>query len=275
MQNRCKPVDPVLIDAARRELSDAMATHKRPALQFSGGKDSLACLYLLRPYWDRLTVIWANAGDPYPETRELMDTVRPLVAAFHEVQGAAAMNGVIQAFPVDMLPIPSSPVGRAVEPHKNTFTLHSRYECCIHNFWQPMLEATRTLGVDLLIRGQRDSESKRAPFSSGAVDEIGTRYLLPLQHWSKEDVFAFLWAEGVDIPRQYAYGLPSLDCMHCTAYLDESGNKLKYLRDFHPGVAEEYERRLLLIHGEQEKQLRLTKIALGEIRSYRGEGLSD
>ncbi|WP_249207126.1 hypothetical protein [Burkholderia cenocepacia] len=67
----------------------------------------------------------------------------------------------------------------------------------------------------------------------------------------------------------------SLDCLHCTAYLDENGGKLRYLRDFHPKVAVEYERRLRLIHGEQDRQMRLTKIALGELDSFDGEGESD
>lgn len=36
--------------------------HERVVLFFSGGKDSLTCLLLLRPYWDRLTVCWINTG---------------------------------------------------------------------------------------------------------------------------------------------------------------------------------------------------------------------
>jgi len=33
-------------------------------LQLSGGKDSLACLYLLKPKWDDLIVAWVNTGAP-------------------------------------------------------------------------------------------------------------------------------------------------------------------------------------------------------------------
>ena len=43
------------------------------ALLFSGGKDSLACLYLYRDVWDRLPVIWVNTGAAYPEMIEYME----------------------------------------------------------------------------------------------------------------------------------------------------------------------------------------------------------
>jgi 3'-phosphoadenosine 5'-phosphosulfate sulfotransferase (PAPS reductase)/FAD synthetase len=52
----------------------------KAVLQFSGGKDSLACLLLLRPWWDRLTVMWVNTGAAFPETLELMEAVRSRVA---------------------------------------------------------------------------------------------------------------------------------------------------------------------------------------------------
>lgn len=67
----------------------------------------------------------------------------------------------------------------------------------------------------------------------------------------------------------------SLDCLHCTAHLAEAGGKLPYLRDFHPDVAVEYERRLRLIQSEQERHARLVKIALGELEPSTGEGIAD
>lgn len=265
-----------LVDGARGDIERAMAAHQRPCLQFSGGKDSLACLYLLRPYWDRLTVMWSSRGDAYPEARELFEAVRSMVHDVIEVGGdeqwrAAAVN----TWPVDSVPAPATWFGRMVEPSTDAFGLVNRYDCCLANFWKPMAEATAAGNFDLVIRGQRDDEAKRAPLTSGATDGDGRVYLLPIQHWMKSDVLKYLRDQGVEVPRQYDYGMASLDCLHCTAYLDENGGKLRYLRDFHPEVALEYERRLRLIQAEQEQQGRLMKIALGELESIDGEGNGD
>jgi PP-loop superfamily ATP-utilizing enzyme len=51
--------------------------HAKAILFFSGGKDSLACLHLLREYWDRVLVVWANPGEALPELRAQMDECAP------------------------------------------------------------------------------------------------------------------------------------------------------------------------------------------------------
>ncbi|WP_244125575.1 phosphoadenosine phosphosulfate reductase family protein [Burkholderia gladioli] len=266
-----------LVDAAFDEIERAMVTHARPALTFSGGKDSLACLYLLRPWWDRITVLWANAGDPYPETVEQMERIRQLVPHFAEVAGPGYIraHGPEQTYPADMMPLAATVMGREIEAAAPRFRIHSRFDCCTSNWWLPLHLKINELGVDLMIRGDRDSEALTNPWVRGGKNPNGGSYLLPLRHWSRDDVFAYLRAESVEIPRSYAYGMGSLDCLHCTAWLNESAGKLRYLRDFHPEAAVEYERRLRLIHDEQERHMRLTKIALGELQPAAGEGSGD
>jgi len=271
-------IDAGRVRASQDEIAQAMATHSRAALKFSGGKDSLACLYLLRPWWDRVVVLWTNAGDPYPETVQQMERVRQLVPHFMEVAGPGGVSchGPGEMYPADMVPWGATPMGRFVQTSAPRFTIHSFAECCAHNVWLPMQQAIARLGCDLVIRGERESEQYRPPVTSGMQSpENGGTQLLPLFGWSKDDVFAYLRAEGVEVPRSYQYGMGSLDCLHCTAHLGEAGNKLRYLRKFHPTVAVEYERRLRLIHGEQERHMRLMKIALGEMEPVGDEGRGD
>lgn len=259
------------------EIDAGMQKHTRPALMFSGGKDSLACLYLLRPWWDRVLVIWGNAGDPYPETVEQMERIRQTVPSFIEVAGPGYIHGhgPEQTYPADMVPLTATAMGRELEASAPRFKIHSRFDCCMANVWIPLHNKVNELGVDLMIRGDRDAEALTNHAIRAGRNPNGGSYLCPIRRWSKDEVLSYLEAEGVEIPRSYAYGMGSPDCLHCTAWLNENGGKLRYLRDFHPQAAIEYERRLRLIQSEQERHMRLMKIALGEAESVDGEGTGD
>lgn len=80
--SRCAPTD----DSA---IESALNRHKKVAVEVSGGRDSLACLYLLRPYWNRFWVYWLNSGDSFPEVVQLMERVRARVPHFVEIAGRA------------------------------------------------------------------------------------------------------------------------------------------------------------------------------------------
>ncbi len=64
--------------------------HSHGALQFSGGKDSLALVYLLRPHWERLTLYHVDAGDLLPEVREIVDMVEGMVPDWPSGRASAA-----------------------------------------------------------------------------------------------------------------------------------------------------------------------------------------
>lgn len=265
------------IRATLHDIAAAMQMHTHPALMFSGGKDSLACLYLLRPWWDRVLVIWGNAGDPYPETVEQMNRLRKVVPHFIEVVGPGYIHGHSpeQTYPADMVPLTATAMGREFEASAPRFKIHSRFDCCMANVWVPLRNKVNELGVDLVIRGERDAEALVNRVVVSGKNQDGRTHIRPIWHWSKDEVFSYLEAEGVEIPKTYAYGMGSPDCLHCTAWLNENGGKLRYLRDFHPEAAVEYERRLRLIQSEQGRHVRLMKIALGEVESADGEGLGD
>ncbi|MFM0170609.1 phosphoadenosine phosphosulfate reductase family protein [Paraburkholderia sediminicola] len=92
-------------------MHNTITKHERIALQFSGGKDSLAMLHLMRKHWDRMTVYWVNPGDAFPETIALVESVRALVPHFVEI--AANQPQVIAQFdiPMDLLPASATSIG--------------------------------------------------------------------------------------------------------------------------------------------------------------------
>lgn len=220
-------------------LKDIIDNHERIALQFSGGKDSLACLYLLRPYWDRLTVYWTDTGDAFPETLELIERVAAMVPRFERIAGN--QPAVIELFgiPSDLVPVGSTPIG--VIATGSGVLIQDRYSCCVRSLMLPMHERMVQDGITLVIRGQKNTDRLRAPVESGTV-ENGIEFLFPIQDWDDAQVMAYLRENDIEIPRFYELLKASPDCMTCSAYWEEG--RAAYLRQHHPEAYDEYQKRL-------------------------------
>lgn len=202
----------------------------KAVLQFSGGKDSLACLYLLRPHWNRLTVAWVNTGAAFPETEALMKRIGSMVnlRVIHSDQPAQT---AAFGYPVEILPITRSHFGKEIDGH-NLPPMQPYAHCCHQNLWKPMMDFMHDIGATLLIRGTKLSDRRKATIRSGAT-VLGVRHWYPLEHWTDEEVFAYLREIG-EIPAHYAETMTSLDCWDCTAYLHENVGKMRYMRERHP-----------------------------------------
>jgi phosphoadenosine phosphosulfate reductase len=199
-------------------------------LQFSGGKDSVACLYLLRPRWSEIVVVWINTGMAFPETLAQMEEIKGLVPHFHEVK--STQNIEMDGYPADIVPIAATALGRAMEGDKS-IKFQSRYSCCAAALWRPMNEAMKALGAKVVIRGQKNADRLSSPIRSGTVFE-GIEYQFPLEHWTDADVYAYLREQKVKLPENYPRMNTGLDCWNCTAYLHENVEKFAYMRERHP-----------------------------------------
>jgi phosphoadenosine phosphosulfate reductase len=222
-----------------------LGKHKNVALQFSGGKDSLACLHYMRPYWEQLVVVWLNTGDAFPETIEQMDGIRMLVPHFIEVMSDQPTQIKQSGYPADVLSAWDTPVGRAIDPTRPNRT-QAAFGCCGENIWRPMAEAMRKRNITLIIRGQREAERLKAPTRSGYVEE-GIEYLYPIESWTDRQVFDYLREHAIPLPKSYEYMNTSLDCQHCTGYLFENLGKFRYISHTNPKLYEELRVRLSYI----------------------------
>ncbi len=225
-------------------IAGAIARHDKVALQVSGGRDSLACLFLLRPFWDNLTVYWCNTGAAFPETVEIMGQVSELVPHFVEIDGR--QPDVIAGFglPSDIVPASHTPVGLIGGDSAGPL-IQDRYSCCARVFMLPMHERMVQDGVTLVIRGQKASDRLKAPIQSGQVD-LGIEYLFPIEDWSPAQVMEFLADEGVPIPRFYETMQGAPDCTTCSAYWETGA--AQYLKRYHPQAHAEVQRRLDIIN---------------------------
>jgi 3''-phosphoadenosine 5''-phosphosulfate sulfotransferase (PAPS reductase)/FAD synthetase and related enzymes len=230
-------------------------------LQFSGGKDSLACLYLLEPWWDKLIVAWADSGDEFPETKKQMQEIAGMVPQFVVAKGNQPAEILEFGLPADVLSVWNTPLGRAMGGER--IKLQDPLSCCQRNRWEPMMALVRELDVTLVIRGQRNSEGRKGLVRNGAVI-AGVEYLLPLEDWSRDQVLDFLKERGVRLPESYKWNDSSLDCQHCTGWLSENPGKLEYIDEFHPELGKEVRSRLHLIKRAVEDHMAPLHRILGE-----------
>lgn len=199
-------------------------------LHFSGGRDSIATLWVLKKRWPHMTVMWCNTGAAYPDTMELMAKVKALVPHFMEVKSNQPETIKLYGYPADIVPLHSTLNGQSITSVKGT-RFQSSLDCCARNLWIPIVRATQELGAKIIYRGQRREEEYRIPINSGHVDENGVTYVFPIQEWSEQKVRDYIMENCPQLwPDYYDEGeVTSHDCWDCTGWLDVSVPRINRL----------------------------------------------
>lgn len=210
---------------------EAFQRHKKVAFQFSGGKDSVAALFLLRDYWNRMTVYFCDSGDAPDDTQAVVSYVAARVPSFVRIPGRAAEVRARYGLPTDVLPWSSTPAAH----HHNageTPIMQDRVACCSRSIMAPLHDRMVSDGVTLIIRGQKAEDAHRGQFKSGDVVE-GFEFLYPVELWTDAQCMVAMQASGVPVPRHYAQGLKhSGDCATCTAWCEPG--KAAYMAEYQP-----------------------------------------
>lgn len=221
-------------------MNEILDRHSRIALQVSGGRDSIACLYLMRPYWDRMTVYWLDTGAAYPETHSTMEQIRAMVPNFARVQGQQPQ--VIEQFglPTDILPVSATPMGVS----NGGIPMQDRYSCCLRSIMLPLHQRMIEDGITLIVRGQKNADRLKSIVRSGEIHD-GIEYLFPIEDWDTKRVMAYLIEQEAHIPRYYEMLNGAPDCMTCSAYWEEGA--AAYLKRYHFQQYQDNQRRLDII----------------------------
>jgi 3'-phosphoadenosine 5'-phosphosulfate sulfotransferase (PAPS reductase)/FAD synthetase len=219
--------------------------HRRVALSFSGGKDSMACVYALRPHLDRITLYYLDTGDLLPEIREAVAHVRSFAPHFVDVRTDVSKWIKDNGLPTDLLPYSAHDVGR--QSGQAGVALVTRYACCYANLMLPLWDRIKADGITLLIRGTKNIDIKRLPAQSGDVHD-GVELWYPLADWSHERVFAYLRSVKAPHNRIYDTMTNAPECARCPAWWGEG--RAAYLRAHHPELFAEYAARLRTVTSE-------------------------
>lgn len=206
--------------------------HDKVALMFSGGKDSVVCLNLIKEYLHKTVVIWVNTGANFPEVIDYMEKIKKKVPYFLELKTNQPKVIEEKGYPVDVLPINYTELGQACTSSKSV-KLRSYFDCCAENFWIPCHNKIKELGITGVIRGQRQSETHKSPITSGDSFD-GIEYFFPIEHWSESEVIDYLEKNCLNKEERFKISHSSLDCWNCTAYLNQSTDRMRYIKDKHP-----------------------------------------
>lgn len=217
------------------DLAHFLQRHERVVLMFSTGKDSAACLKMLRPVIERILVAWVNPGHPYPESVEYMSHIQRSVPHFQMVLGHQREFIARNGYPADVVPFEATPLGRVVTGSTGPLLVPVEV-CCRANMWGPARDAALAYGATGCIRGDKDADELHADVVSGDVRD-GIEFFFPLREWTDAQVIDYL---GQDIPPSYRRGLKSsLDCINCTAYLAHNPGRIADLKTNYPAAYEE------------------------------------
>jgi phosphoadenosine phosphosulfate reductase len=219
--------------------------HEKIALSFSGGKDSLACVHLCKPWLDRITIYHNDTGDLLPEMMESVARVEAFAPNFVRVNSNVSEFIAKWGLPTDLLPYSAHPVGQAMGESKHR--LIARYDCCWANLMLPLYARVFSDGNTLLIRGTKHVDMELMPMQSGETTD-GMELYYPLQDWTNDDVMIYLRRNQIPIPRLYKYMTNSPECARCSAWWGEG--RAAYLKEFHPDIWADYDKRLQLVIDE-------------------------
>jgi 3'-phosphoadenosine 5'-phosphosulfate sulfotransferase (PAPS reductase)/FAD synthetase len=220
--------------------------HEKIALSFSGGKDSLACVHLLRDHLHRICIYHVDTGDLLPEMQESVATVEAFAPHFVRIETHVDAWIAANGLPTDLLPYSAHPVGQLMG-EGNGARLVPRYDCCWNNLMVPLFARVVAEGCTLLVRGTKRADMRRLPATSGDVYQ-GVELCYPLLEWSNADVFAYLAEKGVTLPRIYDHVTNSPECARCSAWWGEGRGA--YLKRYHPALWQQYQERLAVVRNE-------------------------
>ena len=231
-------------------------------LEFSGGKDSLALMYLYRT--KNIRAHFCDTGGTFPHIMQFVkETCKTLNVPLEIIQPVIPVRTYHENFG-----LPSDIVPGAFYPQEVGETLiQSLFQCCNAMRWKPMREAILKSGVKVVINGQRKLDRAPGITKGLETDAKGITYFRPLWEWKDEDVFKFLKEQGASLPEQYKMVNSSMDCWLCTAHLasDEAVDELKYIKENYPNLWPELVERTRRVKEAVESEQNLIAPALKAI----------
>lgn len=162
----------------------------RTALQFSGGKDSLALLFHLEALLPMLDVVILDTGDLTEAAKKNIGIALSMTKNVTFITGNS----------------------KRTRQNNGEPTSSNWIQCCAESIWLPMANFIKEKGYRQVMRGTKRCDPYiHGVFPGDVIDN--TLYTMPLWHWSDDDVKRYLQDK---LPAEYLAGAEGMpDCVSC------------------------------------------------------------
>lgn len=237
---------------------------ERAIIQYSGGKDSTALLYVMRPWLHLARVVFCDTGAILPEIHEFIhETCYQLGARLEVIYPIMAVDQYTEEYglPSDIVPFESTFSYREIMHGETNQLLQSYADCCGQMIWRPLAQYIVDNNIQLVFRGSKKSDTRVGV--PNAHIENGVVYISPLWDWTHDDIFTYLKEQNVVLPPHYSEFNDSLDCWLCTGHLNHCGReRIQYVREYHSDKFSILENRIERVSQEVLRQVKKMQNAL-------------
>jgi len=264
------------IENTNKFIDFILSKSKRPAVAWSGGRDSTVALYLTLKKKPDIDVIWINTGVEFPECVSFIQKMRKEWSLnFHVARPESNFWEVTEKYGWPMLGKGSSGYWwsraeylRKQGKHKlakATEAARISAACCRILKEKPMKKLCTSLGIDYIILGNLVSESRQRFFIWA---QKGDYYFAKnekrwkawiLSIWTEENILEFHILNKLPCSAIYEKGHLRNGCWPCLMDIRFKDNKLSILRKSHPKLW-----KFLIIEKGVGKRLIALKLALSE-----------
>ncbi len=221
--------------AVRAQIAEIFTRDEPVYLLFSGGKESLTLLRFMEPYEGRFKLLWANTGFTFPHMEKLIRE-RGERFGLVELKSDLVANWKAHGMPAEVLTMdsmwPGGGSGQRMQPW---------IVCCSALRARPVVDFMAShQGPATFIQGQRKEDNAPGMGLEGLHRPAHISVASPLVDWSTEQVFAFIEAKSIELPRHYKEVRSSLDCWVCPAHwgTDEGPALAGYMAREYPGLTQ-------------------------------------
>jgi phosphoadenosine phosphosulfate reductase len=204
------------IELSHRVIEMALSKSRRPAVAFSGGKNSLVVLHMVLQHKPDVAVVFNNTTNEFPETLKFVRQIaEEWDLNFHEVKPKLNFWQVVKKYG-----FPSTSRWYDKEP-----------KCCKYLKTRPAAKFYKEKRIDCVFTGISAFESRvrllwlmHAGMIYEVKNEGGVRYrftkVAPIGFWTNVDVWRYIEQHNLPVnPAYKKYGIDRIGCMVCTGHL--------------------------------------------------------
>ena len=194
------------IQEAKQIITESLSKSDNPVVAFSGGKDSIVVLDLVRSVQNDILGAFCNTGNEYPETVEFVKTVDNVVW----LEPLKSFWNCVKDYG---MPVMKS----KAKSHGN--------QCCNWLKEKPAINYYKDHNVDLVFTGLTMDESRNRMMM---LKRMGNYYwhksekrfkCHPIHDWSEKEVWTYIKWLKLPYNPIYDLGIRRCGCRFCTAYL--------------------------------------------------------